>query len=34
MFDRPADEVHQKVKEVMEEKAAKAAEFKGKNKNE
>ncbi len=33
MFDRPAEEVHQKVQEVMEEKAKKAAEFKSKDKD-
>ena len=34
MFDRPAEEVHQKVQEVMIDKAEKAAQFKGKGKEE
>ena len=34
MFDRPAEEVHDKVKEVMKEKAEKAVEFKSKEKEE
>ncbi|MFO7814176.1 MAG: AAA family ATPase [Halanaerobiales bacterium] len=34
MFDRPAEEVHEKVKEVMKEKAEKAVEYKSKGKEE
>jgi lon-related putative ATP-dependent protease len=33
MFNRPAKEVHKKVKEVMQEKAEKASHFKGKDKD-
>jgi hypothetical protein len=34
MFDRPAEEVHERVKEVMKEKAEKAVEFKSKDKED